>query len=66
MNDTVCPKCEHNQMKKGTIRVGNGAAVHMFPHDNPRSQSSPITSYFCLNCGYIFELYVEKPANLDS
>lgn len=56
----VCPKCNGNQIEKGIIRASNGV-VHMFSYNNPRSQSSPISSYFCSNCGYILGLYVEKP-----
>ncbi|HDX9578468.1 TPA: acetyltransferase [Bacillus pseudomycoides] len=60
MKEKVCPKCNANEIEKGIIRAGSGV-VHMFSYNNPRSQSSPISSYFCLNCGYILGLYVEKP-----
>lgn len=63
MEDKTCPKCNNSQILKGMIRSGN-AVVHMFPYDNPRSQSSPIASYYCPNCGYVLGMYVEKPANL--
>jgi len=63
MEKSKCPKCNHDQIKKGIIRSGN-AVVHMFPYEGPRSQSSPITSHFCSNCGYVLGMYVEKPANL--
>ncbi len=58
-----CPKCNKSQIKKGTIRSGN-AVVHMFPHNDLRSQSSPIASYYCANCGYVLGLYVENTENL--
>lgn len=62
MEEKVCPKCNANQIEKGIISAGNGV-VHMFSYDNPRSKSSPISSYFCSNCGYILGLYVENPQN---
>lgn len=63
MEEKVCPECNNDQIKKGTIRSGN-AVVHMFPHNDLRSQSSPIASHYCSNCGYVLGLYVENPENL--
>lgn len=60
-----CPKCNDNQIEKGIIRAGNGAVVHMFSYNNPRSKSSPISSDYCSNCGYVLGLYVENPTNID-
>ncbi|GAA0493884.1 hypothetical protein GCM10008986_20470 [Salinibacillus aidingensis] len=64
MEEKKCPKCNNSQIEKGVIRAGNGAVVHMFPYNNLRSQSSPISSYYCSNCGYVLGLYVENPENL--
>lgn len=60
-----CPKCNKNQIEKGIIRAGSGSVVHMFPHNQTRSQSSPLSSYYCSNCGYVLGLYVENPKNLE-
>ncbi|MEN1936964.1 acetyltransferase [Paenibacillus sp. 102] len=65
LEEKVCPKCSDNQIEKGIINAGNGV-VHMFPYNNPRGKSSPISSYFCSNCGYALGLYVEKPKNVQS
>jgi predicted nucleic-acid-binding Zn-ribbon protein len=65
MEEKLCPKCNENQIEKGIIRAGIGV-VHMFAYNNPRSQSSPISSFFCSNCGYVFGLYVENSTNLNS
>ena len=59
-----CPKCNNSQIEKGIIRSGN-AVVHMFSHNNLRNQSSPISSFYCSNCGYVLGLYVENPKNLE-
>lgn len=63
MEEKTCPKCKNSQIEKGMIRSGN-AVVHMFPHNDLRSQSSPIASYYCSSCGYVLGLYVENPGNL--
>lgn len=63
MEDKECPKCNSAQIEKGMIRSGN-AVVQMFSYNNPRSQSSPISSYYCSNCGYVLGLYVENPNSL--
>ncbi len=64
MEEKECPKCNNSQIRKGIIRSGNGV-VHMFSYKNPRNQSSPISSYYCANCGYVLGLYVENPKNLE-
>ena len=64
MEEKVCPKCNNDEIKKGLIGAGSGAVVHMFPYANPRSQSSPISSFFCSNCGYVLDWYVENPERL--
>ena len=63
MAEKICPKCNNSQIEKGMIRSGN-AVVHMFPHNNLRSQSSSIASYYCSDCGYVLGLYVENPEKL--
>lgn len=60
MGEKVCPKCNNDEIEKGIIQSGN-AVVHIFSYNNPRSQSSPIFSYYCSNCGYVLGLYVENP-----
>ncbi len=62
MEDKQCPKCNNSQIEKGMIGSGN-AVVQMFSYHNPRSLSSPISSYYCSNCGYVLGLYVENPKN---
>lgn len=63
MEEKECPKCKSIQIKKGHIRSGN-AVVHMFSFNNSRSQSSPISSYYCSDCGYVLGLYVKNPRHL--
>ncbi|KAB7673194.1 PF20097 family protein [Bacillus sp. B1-b2] len=64
MKEDRCPKCSNSEIKKGIIHAGNGV-VHMFPYDNPKSRSSPLTSYYCSECGYVLAIYVENPKNLE-
>ncbi len=64
MEEKECPKCNNRQIEKGIIRSGN-AVVHMFSYNNLRSLSSPISSHYCSNCGYVLGLYVENPKNLE-
>lgn len=64
MEEKECPKCHNSQIEKGIIRSGN-AVVQMFSSHNPRSLSSPISSYYCSNCGYVLSLYVENPGNIE-
>lgn len=63
MEEKECPKCNNSEIEKREIRAGNGV-VHMFPYNNLRSLSSPISSYYCSNCGYVLGLFVENPKNL--
>ncbi|ASF38988.1 acetyltransferase [Halobacillus halophilus] len=55
-----CPKCDNKELKKGIVNSSFGV-VHMFPIENQRSQSSPISSMYCAKCGYILEWYVDNP-----
>ncbi|KGR84522.1 acetyltransferase [Lysinibacillus odysseyi 34hs-1 = NBRC 100172] len=64
MKEKECPKCHNSQIEKGMIRSGN-AVVQMFSYNNARSLSSPISSYYCSNCGYVLGLYVENPGNIE-
>lgn len=50
MEEKECPKCNNSEIEKGEIRAGNGV-VHMFPYNKLRCLSSPISSYYCSNCG---------------
>ncbi|UTI44170.1 acetyltransferase [Niallia sp. RD1] len=59
-----CPKWDSNQITKGIIRSAN-TVVHMFSNNNPRSHSSPISFYYCSNCGYVLGLFVENPHILE-
>ncbi|WHY58300.1 PF20097 family protein [Peribacillus simplex] len=64
MNDDQCPKCNSNNIKKGSLGTGI-KFVLMFSYDNPKNKSSKITSYYCSNCGYILSSNLENPSNLD-
>ncbi|WP_404452185.1 PF20097 family protein [Virgibacillus necropolis] len=59
-----CPKCGNKELKKGIIRAAL-SVVHMFPENNPRSKSSPISSIYCKSCGYILESYIDHPERLE-
>jgi len=58
-----CPECVNKELKKGIVNSSFGV-VHMFPLENQRSQSSPISSIYCATCCYILEWYVDNPERL--
>lgn len=57
-----CPQCGSEDIKKGIIGASLGQ-VHMFP-EHKRGASSPISTNYCNDCGYILSLYVDNPKNL--
>ena len=63
-NNKVCPQCNSEQIEEGVIRAAN-AVVHMFPANKIKSKTSPISSMYCSNCGFILNMYVDKPQNLN-
>lgn len=63
MNHTGCPQCSGSNIKKGVIASGVNA-LHMYSYENRRSQSSPVFSYYCADCGFIFGSFVEDPCRI--
>ncbi|MEQ2468630.1 MULTISPECIES: hypothetical protein [Bacillaceae] len=63
MKNTICPKCNSEEIKKGVMAASVGQ-VHMYPEKNLSQKPSPISAEYCGNCGYIMSLYVETPKNL--
>jgi len=67
-----CSQCNSTNINKGLIRAVN-APIHMFPEDSYDKKaplnshlrkSSEISSYYCLDCGYILGMYLTEPQNL--
>ncbi|WP_110927757.1 acetyltransferase [Bacillus massiliglaciei] len=64
MKHRICPKCNSEEIKKGTMGATVGQ-VHMYPENNLRKRPSPISAEYCGNCGYIVSFYVDRPKDLE-
>lgn len=62
MENLVCPKCNGEDIKKGTL-ASSFVPVQMAP-EHKRGTASPISSEYCNDCGYILSFYVDNPKNV--
>lgn len=74
LNFDTCPNCNKSEIEKGIIKAIH-APLHMFPEhpsiknvplNSQLNKNSPISSFYCKNCGYIMGLFVTDPKKLSS